>query len=362
MYDDISTCFPLYDIRVFFAFLRMANMECATKPRMISFVHKAAEDHATASHAIFVEAWDQLLRSMGNVGATLGREPRVGSLTAEIGRRASRAQKRQIETLSYDQLAEFANELSLRGLPGDAAPVSAAKPSGKVAVIMVATDREWTALRDVAQAEGLSMEPVRIRNLAAWRLGLYGGRDLYVVRCEMGLLSSGASILTADEVIRKFDPVFVLMPGIAFGIKPDDQKLGDVLVATALIDYETVKLSPGTYHERGSKLGPSVELLSRARVAGAGRSDVHFGSVLSGCKLVNDKDFVDELKHRFPEALGGEMEGVGLASASHRHQTHWLMTKAICDWGFGKDDKAQALAAQKACAFCLEIAKTAVFD
>jgi hypothetical protein len=44
----------------------------------------------------------------------------------------------------------------------------------------------------------------------------------------------------------------------------------------------------------------------------------------------------------FPNAIGGEMEGRGLADAATEHKCDWLLLKAICDWGMGKNaDRAQ---------------------
>ena len=79
---------------------------------------------------------------------------------------------------------------------------------------------------------------------------------------------------------------------------------------------------------------------------------VRFGTVLSGEKLVDNLGFRENLKELEPEAIGGEMEGTGVFAACHERVAHWLVVKAICDWGDGnkaedKDDR-QKLAAKNA--------------
>jgi nucleoside phosphorylase len=64
---------------------------------------------------------------------------------------------------------------------------------------------------------------------------------------------------------------------------------------------------------------------------------------------VDDPAFKAELFRKYPHAIGGEMEGVGLSAAAVRHGVPWILVKAICDWGDGKKHKKhQPLAAAAA--------------
>jgi nucleoside phosphorylase len=63
------------------------------------------------------------------------------------------------------------------------------------------------------------------------------------------------------------------------------------------------------------------------------------GQILSGEKLVDSLDFKNSLLKRYPEALGGEMEGAGLFAAADRSKVEWIVVKAICDWGDGNKHK-----------------------
>src|SRR5947209_13837156 len=83
---------------------------------------------------------------------------------------------------------------------------------------------------------------------------------------------------------------------------------------------------------------------------------VHFGLILSGDKLINNKDYRDKLLGIESEAIGGEMEGTGVYAAAYRNKVDWILVKAICDWADGnKDDAYQQLAAENAARFILHV-------
>ena len=78
-----------------------------------------------------------------------------------------------------------------------------------------------------------------------------------------------------------------------------------------------------------------------------------FGVILSGDKVIDDKEFKQKLFAAHSRAIGGEMEGRGAYSACRRHNLNeWIIVKAICDWADGNkaDDKVkrQSIAAKSA--------------
>jgi nucleoside phosphorylase len=66
---------------------------------------------------------------------------------------------------------------------------------------------------------------------------------------------------------------------------------------------------------------------------------LHFGPILSGEKLVDNGNFKKSLFTEFPTAIGGEMEGAGLAAAAERSRHDWIVVKGICDWADGQKSK-----------------------
>ncbi len=78
---------------------------------------------------------------------------------------------------------------------------------------------------------------------------------------------------------------------------------------------------------------------------------MHQGLLLSGPKLIDNKEFRDWLVREFAnrEPLGGEMEGAGAYEAAARDKVEVILIKGICDWADGhKNDRAQPFAASSA--------------
>lgn len=191
-------------------------------------------------------------------------------------------------------------------------------------------------------------------------LGTHGGYRLINTICEMGAGGVGASQQRTQQAIEHWHPKAIIAVGIAFGVDEAKQRIGDVLVATQIQDYELGRLNKdGTLTPRGDKPSSADSLSNRLRqtdTMGVRRGDswpkVRFGLVLSGQKLVDNLDYRESLKANFPEAIGGEMEGTGLYTSAAAAKVDWIVVKAICDWGHNKGqadkDAWQQLAARNA--------------
>ena len=134
-----------------------------------------------------------------------------------------------------------------------------------------------------------------------------------MVQSEMGTSGPGAALLTVYKAIDALSPVAVIMVGIAFGTRPEKQQPGDILVSRQIQAYEPQKVTGENPVPRGDRVTASTYLLDKFR---SGDLDwqgapVHFGLILSGEKLIIDKNFRDRLLQLEPEAIGGEMEGAG---------------------------------------------------
>ncbi len=197
-------------------------------------------------------------------------------------------------------------------------------------------------------------------------LGTIGGANTWMVRSEMGAIGPGGSTTTAFEAIEALHPSAVIMVGIAFGVDPKKQRIGDVLVSRQLMEYELQRVGTDLQGQpvivpRGDRVTASPRLLDRFRDGELTwkEAKVRFGLVLSGLKLVDNLDLRQKLLRLEPEAIGGEMEGAGLYDAASRRKVDWILAKAICDWADGhkRRNKAQrqSLAARNAARFVLHV-------
>jgi nucleoside phosphorylase len=192
-----------------------------------------------------------------------------------------------------------------------------------------------------------------------YEMGTLGGARITMVQSEMGSVSPGASLSTVAEACDALHPTAVIAVGIAFGVDSKKQTIGDVLVSKQMHAYELQRVGTQDNGDvaiipRGATVDASPRLLDRFRSAAVGltTAKVRFGLMLSGEKLIDNRDFRDELRSRYPQAIGGEMEAVGVYSAAFQRNTDWIVVKGVCDWADGKKrfrkQERQRLAANNA--------------
>jgi nucleoside phosphorylase len=203
--------------------------------------------------------------------------------------------------------------------------------------------------------------------------GKINGAQVFMVMSEMGAGGLGASLQTVGDGIRALSPWAVIMVGIAFGVNSTTQKIGDILVAKQLVNYEPEAVRHKAI-PRGSKVDVSTALLNRFKDAdldwdkapeNKAKARVRFGLILSGEKLIDNFPFLQELLDKWPEAIGGEMEGAGLYAACQEAKKDWILVKSICDWADGHKEEdreeRQKLAAYNSARFLLYMLNYAPF-
>jgi nucleoside phosphorylase len=241
----------------------------------------------------------------------------------------------------------------------EAAMTNLADWASPILIITVTRTEARAVLDTFSQAAGQEWTRQAIGKKTYYSLGNHGGVPVFMVQSEMGSATPGGALLTVHQAIEALRPQAVIMCGIAFGLRPDEQQLGDIMVAKQLLYYEPQKvdLERGQM-PRGDRTTSAERLLDRCRSVDIDwqGAATHFGLVLSGEKLVNDPAFRDWLLRTEPEAVGGEMEGAGLYAAARDAKVDWILVKAICDWADGtKNDDAQSLAARNAAQFVLRV-------
>ena len=187
-----------------------------------------------------------------------------------------------------------------------------------------------------------------------YNIGKYGYYN--VVHLELntqGSVGSNASQLSIATAIDAFHPKAVILVGIAFGKDFSDdkyksQKIGDVLISKSVVDYECGKVkdqklqSDGFNVESGRELFSVFKKYSQSWKYKIKNEQVRceFGQILSGDKVVDDKEFKKALLQCYPRAIGGEMEGRGAYSACRSRDIYeWIIIKSICDWADGTKAK-----------------------
>lgn len=241
----------------------------------------------------------------------------------------------------------------------------ALRNSSRILLITV-TNVESRAVLSVFEKEsGRKSKNVSIDGFVYRELGDIAGHDIFLAISEMGAGGKSGSQEAVRKAIIAIRPTTVIMVGIAFGIDDSKYSIGDILVSKQLLLYDLQRVnSDASITLRGDKVSASAAPLNWVRHAAVtwDKPKVEPGLILTGDKLVDNRDFRDDLKKCAPEAVGGEMEGAGLYIACEQENVAWILIKAICDWADGKKstDKSenQKIAAENSAAFVLHVLKT----
>ncbi|MEW8410598.1 MAG: methyltransferase [Candidatus Thiodiazotropha sp.] len=234
-------------------------------------------------------------------------------------------------------------------------------------LVVVSTKLELETLIDLSGTrDSLEHRRKKLGSVYRHELGLEGIPVWAVSTARAGSGTPGGSLSTVLSSIGSlpYKPYAVIMPGIAFGLQKRKQRLGDVLVSDRICAYEMQKLNPRVKINRDVKPSATPELIRLLQsceldwnheTPELDRPIIDYGLMMSGEKLVNDPEFVAELLDREPEALGGEMEAAGLYAGALEFSVRWIMMKGICDWGMGKGDKYQKVAALNSIDFMFHV-------
>lgn len=179
--------------------------------------------------------------------------------------------------------------------------------------------------------------------------GQFGSHTAIVIMCDSRNILD--TYIQIDEVERRYKPRAAIMVGIACGRSSKSQKIGDILISSALIPCDSKRSEPdGTVFTASP-----VESNRMLKNLFTDRSDWSFprpdkykckihtpGYILTGSTLHNDlTEKVKLFQFSNYKPIGLEMEGYALHKASAKNHVPWILVKAISDWGNGEKDKDQ---------------------
>jgi nucleoside phosphorylase len=231
--------------------------------------------------------------------------------------------------------------------------------------ILVATEVEREAVLKLMQPPKSKRAIYQVgKGDNTYYIGRMGIHNAILCMTRMGASGRDSAINVTGEFIADCNPKAVVMVGIAFGKDASKQSIGQVLVSERIIGYENARIGSEQTVPRGEQPQASPVLLNRfSNTIGwefyqpdGRRCEVQIGPILSGEKLVDNACFKAQLFKSHPSAIGGEMEGIGVASAAGRKRCEWIVVKAICDWGDGSKTKEhQSFAAASAASLLLYV-------
>lgn len=266
-------------------------------------------------------------------------------------------------------VSQWRTEFERLGLPvpGFVSGPQAGSQECKADLLLVTVNEieTQTVLEMFAEVTGEEAIPETIDDRLYRNLGIINGTRIWHAISEMGSSGVGAMQQTVGMAIRALSPRRVIGIGVGFGVNAKKQKIGDILISHQIQLYELQRVGKKRIIPRGDKPHASASLINYCKGTQATWKDatIWTGLILTGEKLVDNIDYRNQLLKMEAEAIGGEMEGMGLYVSCLEYRIDWLLIKAICDWADGlkkRNKKArQRKAAANACRFLIHSLRTA---
>jgi len=281
-----------------------------------------------------------------------------------------------VHEFSLDELSKNAVDLIPRlkpqqstESPRTAQELASGSAKGPYRVLLFTVSRAESQALKTALIDATGREP-KLKKIDGFSYQTYGLFGDYEIIHQISGMGSGGTEGSQESVGRSISavlPAAVIMIGIAFGVDSSKQPIGTILIAKQIQTYDLQRINAdASITLRGDKATASPLLLNwvaHAEITLRENSPkIEKGLLLSGEKLIDNKDYRDSIVRQSPESLGGEMEGAGLYVACQVAKVDWLMVKAVCDWADGNKstdkEQRQALAAKTAAEFIIHLLRS----
>ena len=161
------------------------------------------------------------------------------------------------------------------------------------------------------------------------------------------------SFSALEAALENTMPKYVMSVGVAFGIDPNNQSLGDVLVSKELVFYDhfnkvtdgRIKLNSHETYRIDPNLSSQLHQLdNKTPPKEVGNFSWYYGSMLTGGTVLSDAAergrLIEAAANLGHTIVGGEMEASGIYYACQKRKDRhipFMIIKGICDWGAVKN-------------------------
>jgi len=198
-----------------------------------------------------------------------------------------------------------------------------------------------------------------------YAIGSYGKWQVVVyLQNEPG---NDEALLATKSAIQENKPHYLFFVGVAGGIK--DVKIGDVVIANKITDYDPGKIKDNQFEARPDTLKPHKRLIALAnhtiseekwfiKLDRLPPPTARVSPIISGKKVIVSRKFLKQLRGFAGDAVAAEMEGMGfLRAIVDSEKGSGLVIRGISDLcdpidkNEESDKKWQPIAAENAAAF-----------
>ena len=195
----------------------------------------------------------------------------------------------------------------------------------------------------------------KANHYAIYHIGKFGACPAAITKIPPGAQVRGGAVNVPMMAYESFPNIgAIIAVGVACGVKRK-VKMCDVLVSTQVVNYDQGRAQQGRFETRGNTIDassylrdlftqlvkwPNDSIRQRLKDSKMPIPEVKSGVILSGPYLIDDQNFQDVLIEDFARnAIGIEMEGGYLFSATYETTTKVIIVKGVCDFGDGNKHK-----------------------
>lgn len=195
----------------------------------------------------------------------------------------------------------------------------------KIAII-AAMKKEQDLLLNLSD----SFEEQFIKGVSVYK-GRVGCHEIILSQCGIGKVNSA---LNTSFLISAEHPDLIINSGVAGGVDVS-MNVGDILIADKVC-YHDVWCGPGTDYGQADgcplffkTYEPGIKLIEKINLQPL--SKIKIGLICSGDKFITAKEEVEEIKSRFPNALGCDMESASIAQCCYRENVPFMIVRIMSD-------------------------------
>ena len=209
-------------------------------------------------------------------------------------------------------------------------------------ILVTATETEYRAVMGTSTKIEGSQGYTQVVKDVTFNLIMYGSHKVAIIRTGQGPYNTSDMLHKIREVINA---QYVIAIGICYGMKEGKTKLGDVIVAESIMDTSNRRAlgNKAPVRPDGCRCGAELSNIFQQTqgyrfksIESDGKDQyvaVRYGVLVSENTLVASQVYKDDILKQIPQALGGEMEGVGLIRTAIAGKYEAIVIKAVADWG-----------------------------
>lgn len=203
-------------------------------------------------------------------------------------------------------------------------------------LIVTANENERNILHYKIMNTGSEITRIIYGNVAFFIFQWGAYNVVHVHQHQMGSNRDLGMWNTLENVFSIFRPNVVFSMGVAFGIDPTAQNIGDVLVSHKVFPYSENKIYEEVILPDRSQDKVIDNWLDVRFVNTTGFLEgVTYGSILSGESVLSSDEYKTKVCRAYSKQdfiVGGEMEGSALFQICASYDIPCAVIKGICDW------------------------------